>query len=87
MFKIKKDKFRKQYEIIRHKVPALTLNETDFIELANKITEFVVGKGFKISSPNQESKAKGYGKYHYVKGFILAVWHDLKKKYEPDKSK
>jgi len=87
MFQIKNDKHKKLYEIIRYKVPVITLTEEEFVALANKITEYIVGKGFIISRPNQEAKAKGYGKYHYIKGFILAVWHDIKKKYAIKRNK
>jgi hypothetical protein len=79
VFKIKKDRFRKQYEIIRYGVPVFTCKVEEFTELANTIVKYVVGKDFIISSPDRESTASGYGKYHFVKGFLLASWHDLKK--------
>lgn len=81
MFKIKKDTFRKEYEILQDGVPVFSCPVNQFAELATAITQYVVGHDYVISAPDRLSKAKGYGKYHYFKGFLLAGWHDLKKKY------
>lgn len=81
MYKIKKDTFRKRYEILQEGTPILSVPINQFVELANTITQYVVGKDYIISAPNIEARAKGYGKYHYFKGILLAGWHDIKKKY------
>lgn len=81
MFKIKKDKFRKRYEILQNNVTVFTCPVNQFADLADTIVKYVVGKGFTISAPDQQATASGYGKYHYIKGFLLAFLHDLKKKY------
>jgi len=80
MFKIKKDTFRKKYEITRNGIPVFTCEVQEFVDLANAITQYVVGKDYVISNPNQTEKAKGFGKYHFIKGFLLAFINDLKKK-------
>jgi hypothetical protein len=85
MIKIKKDKFRKCYEIIQDGVPVFSCPVNQFVELANAVVKYVVGKDYIISSPDRQAKAKGYGKYHYFKGFLLAGWHDLKKKFKKEK--
>lgn len=81
MFKIKKDKYRKQYEILRDGIPVFSCSVNQFVDLATAMTQYVVGHDFIISSPERTATAKGYGKYHFFKGMILAGWHDLKKKY------
>lgn len=81
MFKIKKDKHRKQYEILHEGIPVFTCPVNQFVDLANAVTKYVVGHDFVISSPDRQATANGYGKYHFIKGFLLAGWHDVKKKY------
>ena len=85
MFKIKKDTFRKEYEILQDGVPAFSCSAERFVDLANAVVKYVVGHDFVISSPERTATAKGYGKYHYFKGFLLAGWHDLKKKFKKEK--
>lgn len=87
MFKIKKDKFRKRYEILQDGVPVFTCPVNQFAELADSVVKYVVGKDFTISAPDRQATASGYGKYHYIKGFVLAFWHDLKKKYGKEQPK
>lgn len=81
MFKVKKDTYRKQYEIVRDGQIVFTCPVHQLTDLTNSLVQYVVGKDYIISAPNVEARAKGYGKYHYFKGMLLAAWHDLKKKY------
>lgn len=81
MFKVKKDTYRKQYEIQRDGQTVFICQVNQLTDLTNSLVQYVVGKDYIISSPNTEARAKGYGKYHYIKGFLLAGWNDLKKKY------
>lgn len=81
MFKIKKDTFRGQYEIMQDGLPVFTCPVDQFVDLSNAVVKYVVGKDYIISSPGRQETARGYGKYHFIKGFLLALWHDLKKKY------
>ena len=80
-YRIKKDKFTGDISILDGFVPICTVSASSFVAIANAIVKYVVGKGYIISAPETEEKAKGFGKYHFIKGFVLAVIHDIKKKY------
>ena len=79
MYKIKKN--RKGYTVEYDGLLVFTCTAEQLGELSNTLVRYVVGKGYVISAPDQQAKARGFGKYHYIKGFLLAVWHDFKKKY------
>lgn len=81
MFKIKKDTYRKQYEILKDGVTVFTCPVNQLADLTNTLVQYVVGHEYVISAPDRQAKANGYGKYHYFKGMLLALWHDVKKKY------
>lgn len=79
MFKIKYRKKLKQYDILKNGIVILSVSEQEIVNLANEIVHYIVDKDFIISSPNKTAKAKGFGKYHFIKGFIIALWNDIRK--------
>jgi len=85
MFKIKKDKYRQRFEILQDGIPDFTCQVSQFIDLSNAIVKYVVGKDYIISSPDRQATANGYGKYHFMKGFLLAMWQDIKKIFKREK--
>lgn len=77
-FKVRSDKYTGDVSIMYGRNVFGTMPKEQYIELAQAVVDHSVGE-FKISDPNREAKAKGFGKYHFVKGFLLAWWQDVKK--------
>lgn len=57
-----------------------TLPKETYLELAQAVVDHAVGT-YTISDPKREAKAHGFGKYHYIKGFLIATYQDIKKTY------
>lgn len=76
-FRIKKEK--KEYTLLRVGHPVMCVSADELVSLSNVVIEYVVGHDFIVLSSKKEAVARGFGRYHYGKGFLLAWWRDLKK--------